>query len=465
MAANCLYVYKTSCMSQTTYQAIHDAYLEQVKRKSDKVMNYFLVGFFCAGLLLAFFYDTWLVGIGIGSLSLISYYSTKFLLPESNAYQYIISVVLGIFMAQFIYQMHGLFEMHFIAFIGSTILVTYQNWKLQIPLALVVFIHHAVFGYLQYVGYDHVYFTQLGYMTLQTFLIHGFLSTVIFFICGLWAWQIKRLNERHIEQTYEMGRYQEEQLQRQALLQTNEKLRKSNAELDSFVYSVSHDLRAPLSSMLGVVGLCEMGNMDPFIEKNVSMLKSSIKKLDGFIIDILDYSRNSREELVRQEIHFDQLLADISNNLKFMSSDDKKKVDIRTSISNGIACYSDKNRLSIILNNLLSNSIRYQNPESASPFVQIAISVSEAFVDIIVTDNGIGIAPENHEKVFRMFYRASSKSMGSGLGLYIVRETIEKLHGTIQLESEPGKGTVFTIRVPNMDQFASMEPLTGFYLQ
>jgi signal transduction histidine kinase len=439
-------------VSQKTYQAIHDAYLEQVKRKSDRVMNYFLIGFFCAGLLLALFYDTWLVAAGISTFSLIAYYSTKLLLPESNAYQYVVSVVLGIFMAQYIYQMHGLFEMHFIAFVGSAILVTYQNWKLQIPLALVVFIHHGLFGYLQYIGYDNIYFTQLAYMTLQTFLIHGFLSTVIFFICGLWAWQIKRLNERQIEQTYEMGRYQEEQLQRQALLQTNDKLRKSNAELDSFVYSVSHDLRAPLSSMLGVVGLCEMGNMDPFIEKNMSMLKSSIKKLDGFIIDILDYSRNSREEIARQEIHFEELLTDISNNLKFMSMGDQRKVEIRTTLVNGVACLSDKNRLGIILNNLISNGIRYQNADTASPYVQVKVVVSAAAIDITVSDNGIGIDRENQEKVFRMFYRVSSKSIGSGLGLYIVKETVEKLRGTIRMESEPGIGTQFTIRLPNLAQ-------------
>jgi signal transduction histidine kinase len=437
-------------MIPKSYQASYDVYLEQVKRKSDKVMNYFLAGFFCAGLLLAIFYDTWLVAVGIGGLSLIAYYSTKSLLPDSTIDQYVISVVFGIFMAQFIYQMHGLFEMHFIAFIGSTILVTYQNWKLQIPLALVVFIHHGLFGYLQYIGYDHIYFTQLGYMTLQTFLIHGFLSTVIFFICGLWAWQMKRLNERHIEHTYETGRFQEEQLQRQALQQTNEKLRKSNAELDSFVYSVSHDLRAPLSSMLGVVGLCEMGNMDPFIEKNVSLLKSSIKKLDGFIIDILDYSRNSREEIAMQEIHFEELLTEISNNLKFMPSGDQRKVEILTVLENGVACRTDKSRLGIILNNLISNGIRYQDPDTAHPFVRVRVVVSAPFVDIIVTDNGIGIAKENQEKVFRMFYRVSNQSIGSGLGLYIVRETVEKLHGTIRLESEPGKGTVFTIRLPNL---------------
>lgn len=429
---------------------MHDAYLKQVKHKSDKLMNYFLISFFICGLLLAFFYDTWLVAVGIGSLSLIAYYSTKLLLPGSNTYQYIVSVVFGIFMAQFIYQMHGLFEMHFIAFIGSAILITYQNWKLQIPLALLVIVHHATFGYLQYIGYDKVYFTQLDYMTLQTFIIHGFLATVVFFICGLWAWQMKMLTERQIEQTYEMGRVQEEQLQREALLQSNEGLRKSNKELDSFVYSVSHDLRAPLSSMLGVIGLCEMGNMDPFIQKNVSLLKTSIKKLDGFIMDILDYSRNSRLEVNRQEIHFADLMADISGNLKFMCADDQREVRIRTTIQNGIPFYSDKNRLSVILNNLISNSIRYQNPEVADPFVEIRVQVSASAAEILVRDNGIGIDRENQEKVFQMFYRVSTKSVGSGLGLYIVKETVEKLHGAIKLESEVGKGSAFRIHLPNL---------------
>src|SRR5215212_4504539 len=96
--------------------------LAQINYKSDRLINYFLASYFVAGLLLAFYYDTWLVAAGIGSLSLVAYYSAKWVLPNSNLYQYVLSTVLGIFMAQFIYQMHGLFEMHFIAFIGSAIL-------------------------------------------------------------------------------------------------------------------------------------------------------------------------------------------------------------------------------------------------------------------------------------------------------------------------------------------------------
>jgi signal transduction histidine kinase len=437
-------------VTQQTLQVMHNAYLTQVKHKSDRLMNYFLGSFFLTGLILAFFYDTWLVAVGIGSLSLLAYYSTRLLLPLSNVYQYVVGAVFAIFMAQFIYQMHGLFEMHFIAFVGSSILVTYQNWKLQIPLATVVILHHASFGYLQYLGHDKIYFTQLDYMTLQTFIIHGILATVIFFICGLWAFQLRKLNERQTVQNFEMGRFQEEQLQKKALMKSNDELKKSNKELDSFVYSVSHDLRAPLSSMLGVVGLCEMSPLDPFMQKNVTLLKTSIKKLDGFIMDILDYSRNSRLEVESQEIHFEDLLTDISGNLKFMGVEDQRKVDIRTTVRNGVAFHSDKSRIGIILNNLISNSIRYHNPQAAVPFVEVKVEVSESAADILIRDNGIGIDKENHAKVFNMFYRVSNKSIGSGLGLYIVKEAVEKLHGAIELRSEPGKGCEFSIRLPNL---------------
>jgi uncharacterized membrane protein AbrB (regulator of aidB expression) len=95
-------------------------------------------------------------------------------------------------MAQYIYQMHGLFEMHFFAFIASAILITYQKWKLQIPLLLLVVIHHGVLGYLQNLGFEKVYFTQLGTLYLQTFIIHIALSAIIFFTCGLWAYQLKK---------------------------------------------------------------------------------------------------------------------------------------------------------------------------------------------------------------------------------------------------------------------------------
>jgi signal transduction histidine kinase len=422
---------------QNSEHGVHvNAHRFQIQSKSDRLMNMFLGCYFLTGLILAAFYDTWTVAIGVGSLALTAYYSAKLALPKSALYQYVLSAVYGIFMAQFIYQMHGLFEMHFVAFIGSAALITYQNWKLQLPLVLVVVIHHAVFGYLQYAGYSDVYFTKLEYMDLQTFIIHVALAAVIFFICGLWSYHFKKYSERHINQTYEMGRLQEAETQKEILL-------KANRELDKFVYSVSHDLRAPLTSMLGVVELSE-DTEDKVMQKHLGMLKKSIGKLDRFILDILDYSRNSRMAIKQEEINFRELFDDIMDNLKYMDD----KVNITTNVNSNMTFKSDRSRISVVMNNLVSNAIRYHNPAATKPFVNVNVETHDKGVSILIEDNGIGIDQENQEKVFDMFYRVSESSVGSGLGLYIVKETIDKLQGHMQLESKPGIGTKFSIYIP-----------------
>ena len=124
-------------------------------------------------------------------------------------------------------------------------------------------------------------------------------------------------------------------------------------------------------------------------------------------------------------------------------------VDIRINVNKSVPFYSDKSRISIVLNNLVSNSIRYSNPNVTDPFVEVTVELSNSKATLVVKDNGIGIDKKFHDKIFNMFYRLSKKSEGSGLGLYIVKETVEKLQGSFNLESEPGKGTEFTICIPN----------------
>ncbi|RKR12045.1 phospho-acceptor domain-containing protein [Flavobacterium sp. 90] len=411
-------------------------FLFTIKQKSDQLINYFLISFFIIGLLLAFYYDTWQIGIGVGGLLLIAYYSTKLSMPKSNLYQYVLSVVLGIFMAQFIYQMHGMFEMHFMAFIASAILITYQNWKLQIPLMLVVTIHHALFGYFQYIGFNHIYFSQLDYMSLQTFIIHMILAGVIFSICGLWAYQFKKYSEAHIELIFNKRETE------------NKELRTANYELDRFVYSTSHDLRAPLNSMLGLIEIAKDDTNEELTLEHLKMLNTSAKKLDSFICDILDYSRNSRMEVEMTQINFAELLKDVTQNLKFIGNNNRT-VEFKIEITGETSIYSDKNRLITIFSNLISNAIRYQNPKIPNPFVSIKVDTSQTEINIEIEDNGIGIDKESQTKIFNMFYRVSHESVGSGLGLYIVKEAINKLNGEIKVQSEKGTGTTFLIKIPN----------------
>ncbi len=233
------------------------------------------------------------------------------------------------------------------------------------------------------------------------------------------------------------------------LHENNAALMKTNKELDKFVYSVSHDLRAPLSSMLGIVQLTEEDCEDEFIKENLLMVKGGILKLDGFIQDILSYSRNARLDVRKDEVKFKELLVDITGNLKHMTGT-QKNVELITNISQSTTFLSDNSRLSIVLSNLVSNAIRYYNPDQEKPFVEINVSTNENVAQITVSDNGIGIKRELQEKVFDMFYRVSEDSVGSGLGLYIVKETIDKLNGTIQIESTPGLGTKFLVTIPNL---------------
>lgn len=193
----------TVTMESTNYNAVYNRFVQEIYNRSDKLIELFLIGYFLFGIGISFIYDTWIIGISIGSLVLIAYFLAKAMFPNSTVKHYIVSAGIGIFMGQFIYQMHGLFEMHFFAFIGSTLLITYQNWKTLIPLAIIIVAHHSIFGYLQYQSFvtnssDHVYFTQLDYMDLQTFIFHCSLAVVIIVICGLWAYD---LNKRTINNT------------------------------------------------------------------------------------------------------------------------------------------------------------------------------------------------------------------------------------------------------------------------
>ncbi len=236
---------------------------------------------------------------------------------------------------------------------------------------------------------------------------------------------------------------------RKALEASNNRLKKTNNELDRFVYSVSHDLRAPLASVLGLLEYTMSETEDEDVLQDLGMMKGSIEKLDRFILDILDYSRNARLEIKVNTVDFQHLLADIRDNLKFMHTG-KSALRFDVNIQENGAFGSDERRISILLNNLVSNAMRYADPEKPDPFVEVTIVSGTGGADITVRDNGIGIPAEYHEKIFDMFFRVSEKSNGSGLGLYLVKETIDKLKGRISLQSVPGEGTTFSIFLPGL---------------
>ncbi|TAH22223.1 MAG: sensor histidine kinase [Cytophagales bacterium] len=224
-------------------------------------------------------------------------------------------------------------------------------------------------------------------------------------------------------------------------------LAKANTELDRFVYSVSHDLRSPIASMLGLVNLSKIEQDLTMLRHYEELKEKSLLKLDSFIRDILDYSRNTRTELKAEIIDW-QLF--ISQHIEqHQHSKEAQAIEITFQIEQNQDFYTDLYRVSIIFNNLLSNAIRYSNILVEKQTIHINILTENNSTQIEVIDNGIGIGEEHLDNIFKMFYRASSDSKGSGLGLYIVAETIQKLNGTVSVSSQIGKGTSFSITLPN----------------
>ena len=225
-------------------------------------------------------------------------------------------------------------------------------------------------------------------------------------------------------------------------------LKKTNSELDRFVYSTSHDLRAPLKSMLGLIGIIKEStdHGNSIQHERLEMLNKSVLNLDDFIEDILHYSHNARMEVAKEEITFEEVIQEISGGHMFI--DEAKGLKLQIEIHQDIKFISDKRRINVILNNVISNAIKYRDASKGNPFVYILVHCSKENAIITIEDNGIGIADKEKEKIFEMFYRATALSSGSGLGMYIVKETIEKLGATIHIESELGVGTKITVTIP-----------------
>jgi len=234
----------------------------------------------------------------------------------------------------------------------------------------------------------------------------------------------------------------------QVLIDRNEELIKINAELDRFVYSASHDLRAPIASLLGLIEVAKFEPDRAKINELLEMQKKSLFKLDRFIKDIVDHSRNTRLGIDSEPVHFKELINSAIEQLQFMDNVTRIKKIINIQQEGNF--YSSPSRLDIVLNNLLSNAIKYADLKKEQPYIEIDIQCTILEAQIIVRDNGEGIANEALTKVFDMFYRASEKGNGSGLGLFIVKEAVQKLKGTIHVKSEEGKGTEFVVRIPNL---------------
>lgn len=292
-------------------------------------------------------------------------------------------------------------------------------------------------------------FEQTG-LKIRDFAIHDSLVDLLQHVKvqQLAMEDVQEINNTLRRKNEELTRlYEQIQSSKMELENKNTELQKINSELDKFVYSISHDLRSPLLSIKGIIQMIPVKEkLSEGTLKFLSMANRSINRLDHTVQEILDYSRNARLELKLSEVNLVQTIEGVFADLAFASD---SSVQCSLEINGATTIVTDKYRLETLLKNIIGNAVKYHNPELVNPSVKVKISNKKGTIMIRVMDNGLGISEKNLPKIFDMFYRANSSVTGTGLGLYICKEIINRLEGNIEVESTLGKGTTFTITFPN----------------
>lgn len=233
--------------------------------------------------------------------------------------------------------------------------------------------------------------------------------------------------------------------QQKLIKKQNADLLKLVDELERFVYSVSHDIRAPLMSVLGLIQLIRL---EPESATTyVDLMEQSVHRLDTFIRNIIDHYKNLRTDNAIKEVDIQQLVQLVVESHQAMMVN--SGVQVETNVVQHARFFSDEFRLNLILSNLLSNAIKYQRNGEPDKRVKIEVEIGMTDAVFSIEDNGRGIPEKHLNSIFNIFYRISSDNAGSGLGLYLVKETVTKMNGTVEVKSEPGVSTRFTVRIPN----------------
>jgi len=221
-------------------------------------------------------------------------------------------------------------------------------------------------------------------------------------------------------------------------------LEKTNDELNRFIYSISHELRAPLVSVIGIVNLVKMEGLYHSSGEYWELIESCSSKLDYYIQKTLQYYKNNKNVTDKSEIDFKQLVNEIIELYAYSNKDTTFNININQAHK----FIGDSFRIEVILGNLISNAIKYQKTSNKEKTVEISIEVNKFSAEILIKDNGLGILNEHLEKIFTQFFK-SKNNQGSGLGLFIVKEALNKINGKISVSSDLDYGTTFKITIPN----------------
>jgi len=227
----------------------------------------------------------------------------------------------------------------------------------------------------------------------------------------------------------------------------NEELQQAYTELDKFAYSVSHDLRGPLTGILGAIDVAKEMSDIKELKDLLMLMEKSVFKLEDYISSMHDYYSSRRGELKIVDIDFNHVAEELKDVYRIYTT--TNKICFETTVNQQESFRSDELVIKMILNNLITNAIKYQKKHFEGKKIDLNVSVVDGLATIMISDTGIGIPDGHFDEIFNLFSRATSHRAGSGIGLYNVKGGLLKLGGNIDVSSVLGEGTVFKLIIPS----------------
>lgn len=225
-------------------------------------------------------------------------------------------------------------------------------------------------------------------------------------------------------------------------------LKKANTELDTFLYRSSHDLRAPLTTILGIVEVLKIEENKVKTSQYLELINERVDQADNVIKDIITLRKGQKLGLNLKELNISE---EITKEYDMLRSPIKEMPELLMEIEGDQTINTDLERLHTVLTNILSNSIKYHKYNQKHPWIKVKSARNEDGIELTISDNGTGIDEKHLKHIFEMFYRANKSSTGSGLGLYLVKDALNVMKGSIEVNSVKDIGTDFKIFIRNLE--------------